>query len=113
MANKLTFSEALDAINDERHVHVVDVQSRALQRHVWIAEWHIPGCMSESRSICLTKDDAIEAACSMASDSDGPPRGMRADLRRFGRSDRVSKDAYVRMAVTTIQRVRLDEMLDY
>ena len=63
---KLTFSEALERINEERSVDRSEIQSRALSRVLWVAEWHIPGCMSESRSYCTTKRDAIESACDMA-----------------------------------------------
>lgn len=103
--SKLNFSEALDALNDERQLREADIQARALDRAVWVAEWHIPGCMSESRSLHATKADAIEAALSYIGDT--PPRGARADLRRFGRTDRVSPDAYVSMAVTTVGRCTL------
>lgn len=108
---KLTFDEALQRINDERCVSHADVRADALRRVVWIAEWHIPGCLSESRSVCLTKREAIETALMMAEDSDGPPRGMLADLKRYGRSDRVSAGAYVGAAITTISRHQLGEIL--
>lgn len=104
MAQKLTFDEALQRINDQMSVNASDVQARALRRKVWIAEWHIPGCLSESFSVCLTKAEAIESALSMAEGSEGAPRGMRADLMRSGRSDRVAPDAWARMAITTIER---------
>lgn len=108
---KLTFDEALQAIADERSVSHDDVQARALQRYVWLAEWHLPGCLSESRDVCLTKSEAIESALSMAEDENGAPRGMRADLIRYGMSDKVSPDAYVSMAITTVSRVRLSNCL--
>jgi len=108
---KLTFDEALQAINDERSVHRNDVQARALQRKVWIAEWHLPGCLSESFSVCLTKSDAIDCALSMAKGADGAPRGMRADLQRSGWSDRVAPDAWARGAITTIERRALADIL--
>ena len=108
---KLTFDEALERIDDERSIDSSEVQSRALQRFVWIAEWHLPGCLSESRSICLTKADAIESALDMASGADGPPRGMLADLKRYGNSDRTAPDAWARGAITTIERLRLRDIL--
>lgn len=100
---KLDFYEALERINDQRSVDRDEVQSRALKRFVWVAEWHLPGCVSESFSVCLTKSEAIECALSMA-DS---PRGMRSDLVKHGRSDRVSPDAWARGAITTIERRQL------
>ena len=108
---KLSFSEALDLINDERPVSAADVQARALGRRVWVAEWHFPGCLSESRSYCLTKRDAIESALDMASGADGPPRGMRADLERFGSSGATAPDAWARGAITTIQRLTLRDII--
>lgn len=108
---KLTFDEALQRINDQSPVHSADVQARALQRKVWIAEWHLPGCISESFSVCLTKSDAIECALSMAEGAEGAPRGMRADLIRYGRSDRTAPDAWARGAITTIERRTLADIL--
>lgn len=104
---KLTFDEALQRINDQMPVHSADVQARALRRRVWVAEWHLPGCLSESFSVCLTKSDAIECALSMAEGEDGAPRGMRADLERYGRSDRTAPDAWAHGAITTIERRQL------
>lgn len=111
MAQKLNFADALERLNDGYSVRASEVQSRALQRFVWVAEWHIPGCLSESQAYCLTKGDAIESALSMAAGSEGAPRGMKRDLIRYGMSDRVSPDAYVRMAITTVSRVCLSDLL--
>ena len=111
MAKKLTFDDALELINDERSIDADNVQARALRQYIWIAEWHLPGCMSESRSYCLTKNDAIECALSMASGADGPPRGMLTDLRTYGRSNRTAPDAWARGAITTIRRVQLRDIL--
>lgn len=108
---KLTFDEALQRINDELPVHQNDVQAAALRRRVWIAEWHLPGCISESFSVCLTKSDAIESALSMAEGAEGAPRGMRADLIRYGRSDRTAPDAWAHGAITTIERRTLADIL--
>ena len=96
---KLSF-DALEALANERRIDADDIDPRALQRMVWVAEWHIPGCLSESFSVCRTKADALETALGMC----GHARGARADLIRYGRTDRVSSDAYVSMAVTTIER---------
>ena len=108
---KLSFDEALQAINEGRSVNHHDVQARALRRMVWVAEWHIPGCLSESFTVCTTKRDAIESALSMAEGADGAPRGMRADLERSGWSDRVAPDAWARGAITTIERRTLADIL--
>lgn len=101
---KLSFYEALQAINDGQSVNYQDVQARALRRMVWVAEWHIPGCLSESFSVCTTKRDAIERALSMAEGELGAPRGMRADLERFGRSDRTAPNAWASRAITTVEK---------
>ena len=111
MAKKLTFDEAFELIIDERSIDASDVQARALSRYIWISEWHLPGCMSESRGYSLTKNDAIENCLSMASGADGPPRGMATDLRTYGRSDRTAPDAWARGAISTIKRVRLRDIL--
>ena len=108
---KLTFDDALQLIGDERYVDASDVQSRALSRYLWVSEWHLPGCMSESRGYSLTKNDAIENCLSMASGADGPPRGMLTDLRTYGRSDRTTPDAWARGAISTIKRVQLRDIL--
>lgn len=107
---KLTFDEALERLNDQRSLTSDEVRADALRRMVWVAEWHLPGCLSESFAILTTKRDAIECALSMAEGHDGPPRGMRADLQRFGRSDRVSPDAWARGAITTIERRALSSL---
>lgn len=108
---KLTFDEALQRINDQCAVHHNDVQAAALRRRIWIAEWHLPGCLSESFSVCLTKSEAIESALSMAEGAEGAPRGMRADLMRYGRSDRTAPDAWAHGAITTIERRTLADIL--
>lgn len=104
---KLTFDEALEAINSERYITRDDVQARALARVVWVAEWHVPGCMSESRSYSTTKagapEDALDMCCHV--------RGARSDLIRYGRTDRVSPDAYVSMAITTMERCTLRDLI--
>ena len=107
---KLSFDEALQAIDDGQSLNRRDVQARALRRMVWVAEWHIPGCLSESFSVCLTKRDAIECALSMAEGADGAPRGMRADLERFGRSDRTPPDGWASQAITTIEKRALSSL---
>lgn len=108
---KLTFDEALQDIGDERYPDASDVQARALRRKVWVYEWHLPGCISESWGVALTKGDAIECALSMAEGAEGPPRGMRTDLVKHGRSDRTAPDAWARGAITTIERRRLADIL--
>lgn len=107
VAKKLTFDEALEAIAEQRTVSASDVQARALKRFVWVAEWHIPGCLSESFSVHTRKADAVESALDMASDEDGPPRGMRGELERNGWSDRVPRGAWARSAITTVERRQL------
>ena len=104
---KLTFSEALELIADQRSVSASEVQTRALRQKVWVAEWHIPGCLSESFSVCTTRADAIECALQMC----GNVRGAKSDLTRYGRTDRVSPDAYVNMAITTVEKLRLSDLL--
>ena len=111
MVKKLTFDETLEKINDERSIDASDVQARALSRYIWISEWHFPGCISESRGYSLTKNDAIENCLSMAEGAEGAPRGMKTDLRTYGRSDRTAPDAWARGAISTITRVQLRDIL--
>jgi hypothetical protein len=108
---KLSFDDALEMINEQRSIDASDVQARALNRYLWVSEWHFPGCMSESHGYLLTKNDAIENCLSMASGADGPPRGMLTDLRTNGRSDRTVPDAWARGAISTVKRVQLRDIL--
>lgn len=105
---KLTFDEALERINDQRTVNPDDVQARALERFVWVAEWHLPGCISESWSVCLTKEDAIETACGFAEGEKGIPRGMKSALRKHGRFD--TQSPMFGHCINTIERRTLRDL---
>lgn len=107
---KLSFDDAVQALNEQSHIRADDVQARALQRIVWVYEWHLPGCMSESFGIACSKRDAIAGCLSFAEGAEGPPRGMLSDLRRYGRSNRTAPDAWARGAVSTIERRRLADL---
>jgi hypothetical protein len=111
MNRKLSFDDALQRINDERFIDPREVSARALSRVVWVYEWHLPGCLSESRGYVTTKRDAIEGCLSMATGSEGAPRGMRADLQRYGQSSRTAPDAYVSGAISTVSRCTLSDLL--
>ena len=104
---KLTFDEALRNLDDQRSVDANNVQARALRRKLWIAEWHIPGCLSESVDYCLTRADAITQALGFC----GHARGAKSDLQRYGSTGRVAPDAYVSMATTTVSRTTLGSIL--
>ena len=108
---KMTFDEVMERLADERPVDASDVRADALRRRVWVAEWHLPGCLSESRAVCTTKRDALESALSLAEGADGSPRGMRADLLRYGSSHRTAPDAWARGAITTIEQHTLRDLL--
>lgn len=108
---KLTFDDVCEMLSQGNYVDPDTVRADALRRKVWVAEWHIPGCLSESQTLCVTKREAIAAALGMASDENGPPRGMRADLERYSRSDKVSANAYVSMAITAVARHQLRDIL--
>lgn len=101
---KLNFSDALDMIQDGRYVRTSDILASALDRKVWVAEWHLPGCLSESFSICTSKADAIECALIMA-DS---PRGMKTALQKYGRFD--SQSEMFGTCVNTVERRTLREL---
>lgn len=104
---KLNFDEALELIGEGRSVDADNVQTRALSRRVWVAEWHVPGCLSESFSACATRAAAIECALDMC----GNVRGALSDLIKHGRTDRVSPDAYVGRAITTVYSDTLGGLL--
>jgi hypothetical protein len=113
-AHKLNFTEALDRIGDELPLDRCDVQARALNRKVWVAEWHIPGCLSESRAIVLTKRDAIDAAVDFTG-ADGDDeiehkiRGIKTALRQSGMfQHHTEMFGYV---TTTIERMVLADLL--
>lgn len=108
---KLTFDEALQRIADERYPDASEVQSRALRRVVWVYEWHLPRCISESWGVTDCKKNAVACALEYASGDAGPPRGMRTDLVRRGRSDRTALGAWARGAITTIERRTLRDIL--
>lgn len=103
-----TYREALERVSDGFPVNRDDVQARALQRTVWVAEWHIPGCLSESFSICLSKADAIDSACSMAEGENGIPRGMKTALRKYGRFD--TQSPMFGYCINTIERRKFADM---
>jgi hypothetical protein len=82
---KLTFDEALEALANEKHIKADEVQSRALDRKVWVASNGLPGCLNDNSDVCTTKEDAIECALRIADDPEnGPPRGMATWLRKPG-----------------------------
>jgi hypothetical protein len=111
---KLNFAEALERIGDELPLDRDMVQADALKRKVWIAEWHIPGCISELRAIVLTKRDAIDAAVDFTG-ADGDDeiehkiRGIRTALKRTG-SFQHHTEMYGNV-VTTIERRTLGDLL--
>jgi hypothetical protein len=111
MKHKLNYDEAIERLNDERHVSADEVLAHAKERVVWVAEWHLPGCMSESWVCVRRKLDAIEAALGMAAGEAGPPRGMLDDLRHTGRSRKTAPDAMFKGAITTITRTTLGDLL--
>lgn len=106
---KLTFDDVMEMIGDERMVNASDVSSKALNRTVWIAEWHIPGCMSESRQYCTSKKDAIESALMMANDEENGNRGMKTNLRKYGRHD--SKTEMYGTVINTVSKHKLSDIL--
>jgi hypothetical protein len=106
--SKLTFDEALERIG-ERPVAYADVQAKALQRIVWVAEWHLPGCLSETFVVLTTKRDAIASALNMAESEDGPPRGMKTALQRYGRFD--SQSPMFGTCINTVEKRTLGDLL--
>ena len=105
---KMTFDEAMYLLSNGETVHRDRVQARALNRRVWVAEWHIPGCLSESWAILTTKDDAVRAALDFAGEV--PPRGMAASLRREGQFQHRT-DLYGTVVTTVYSNLLRDQLL--
>jgi len=105
----MTFDEVIEKISDGYFVKRSDIQSRALTRKVWLAEWHIPGCMSESQMFATTKHEAIQCAMSMAETENGIPRGMRTALRRNGRFD--CQTEMFGAVINTVSRMSLSDLI--
>jgi hypothetical protein len=77
--------EVIDRLNEELVVDEEEVKPNVLKRKVWVATWGIPGCLPESRSICRTKESAIESALWFAESEEGDhPKGMLTALRKDG-----------------------------
>lgn len=106
---KLNFEEAIQAINEERFISRDSVQSKALMRKVWIAEWHVPGCLSESQCVMVTKKDAIESSLKMAEGEDGPPKGMLNQLTKNHQFSCTSP--LFGHVISTIRSCRLEDLL--
>lgn len=104
---KLSFDETLEALGDGRQLDRGEVLAAALRRVVWVAEWHFPGCLSESFDISTTKGGAVASALMFAETGEGYPRGMKSALIRGGRFDGV---AYGAPCITTIYRARLEDL---
>ena len=105
----LSFEAVLEKLQEERWVKAEGVPASVRKRKIWVAEWHFPGCLSESQAICLSKKDAIDAACSYAEDEFGdPPRGMKTALRKWERFD---GKAYGTRCITTIFQTTIGERL--
>ena len=102
---KLDYFDALEAINEERFVKRADVRADALRRVVWVAEWHLPGCLSETRSYSSLKKDAIYCALSFADF----PRGMKTALEKTGRFD-TDSEMYGR-CINTVEKVTLADLI--
>lgn len=110
---KLSFNETLEALADERQVSAKQVSARALNRTVWVAEWHIPGCLSESWAIYTTKADAVRGGVEFSDGSqDGVnhyPRGIVRALRKHGYFQHHTE--LYGTVVTTVEKRALHEML--
>lgn len=104
---KLNFDEALERINDGRRVDPKEVQARALSRKVWLAEWHLPGCLSESWSVCLTKEEAVQAGADFADGTNC--RGIKKALREQGSFQHKTK--MFGRVITIIKKLTLGDLL--
>lgn len=105
----LDFDQTLELIGDGRRIDIDRIKPQVLERRVWVAEWHLPGCLSESQVVVRSKDDAVRAACDMASGEGGPPRGLAAALHRFGRAD--SHSPMFGLVINTVTQLRVRDLL--
>lgn len=107
---KLTFDEAMQHLNEGRIVQRHAVLAGAIKRKVWVAEWHIPGCLSETRSICTTKADAVEAGLDFArNEVDHFPRGLRSALERDGHFQHHTE--LFGTVATSVERMQLGDLI--
>lgn len=106
---KITFDQALERLSDGRYVQHQEVSAKALKRVLWVSEWHLPGCISESVTYSTSKGDAIRASLSMAESEEGAPRGMKTALMRDGRFD--SASPLFGRVINTIYRTTLGDLL--
>jgi hypothetical protein len=103
---KLTFDEALERLVEGRPLKSEEIQSKALDRKVWVAEWHMPGCLSESFMVCTTKADALASALDFMGEE--TPRGARKALETNGFfQHRTELFGWVN---TTVERRRLADL---
>ena len=107
---QMRFDEALERIADGFTVHRDDVMVRDHHRKVWVAEWHLPGCLSESFFVCRTKRQALETALLFADTGDNTyPRGMRTHLTHYGHFQH--RTPLYGQVVTTIEATTLNSLL--
>ncbi len=82
---KLTFDEALQAINEERQIDASDVLASALKRYVWRNSNGMAGYMPNTIGYSRTKEDAVQTCVDIAGDD--APRGFVRELRRTESAD--------------------------
>jgi hypothetical protein len=82
---KMTYDDAIQALNEERCIDSTDVQARALRRRVWVSMNGMGGYMPNSRGVSRTKAQAEESCIDIAGDD--APRGFISELRRTGSAD--------------------------
>ena len=107
MSDKFDFEEAIERINEGRPTKASQVLTSALSRKVWVAEWHLPGCLSESQAVLTSKEAAIE--CAIDSMEDPAPRGAKTDLRKFGAFQ--YRTALYGTVITTVHPCTLGDLL--
>jgi hypothetical protein len=105
--SKLTFTQALQALAEDRPLRAVEVSARALQCYVWVQSNGLPGCLSDNYGVYTSKRDAVAECLLMADIGEGAPRGLLAQLRRPGHTVAASVDGYV----YRVQRHRLADLL--
>lgn len=105
MPKKLTYAEALEAINSERFIKPDEVKASAQRRVVWGMLYSAPGCLPDNRSYGSTKAEAIGDAQLIYGDD--APRGFVTELRR-NQIAAVDSSGYYRVEIV---RMTLGELL--
>ena len=103
--SKLNFEETVERLNEGRYTQASQVLASALNRKVWLVEWHLPGFLSQA--VLTSKEAAIK--CAIESMEDPAPRRAKTDLRKFGSFQ--YRTALYGTVITTVRQMSLSDLL--